>query len=147
MKKALFVVIFAILAFSCKMYDNTVKSRYLTRDPVRYDTTHYDAQNKPIPVYDSIYVVGPTWAQAYHKMSPFSKRVFWGGSGMMVASLAIYTPTAFTPMIGTAMAGGALAASSWEYYRWNYDHEISKQQYDSLMKADGDLHAFWNSKR
>lgn len=147
MKKILFLAFILSLTFSCKMYDNTIKARYVTRDPVGYDTTHYDKQNKPIPIYDSIYVVGPTWMLAYRKMHKNQKNIFWAGNGIFLTSFVTYGATAAPLLLIPIFVGSYMVASPWEWYRWNYDHEITKTQYDSLMKVDGDLRAFWDTKQ
>jgi hypothetical protein len=141
------VIIFALLIttlYSCKTYNNTIQERYVSRDPVRYDTTKL-INNHPTPIYDSIYVVAPTWKQAYKKSS---KLFTIGGTAITVGSLAVaptlYNPTTIAPV---AISGLIITGGSLEWYRWNYNKEITKTQYDSLMKVDGNLHAFWSAQK
>lgn len=145
MKKILlaFVLIFGL--FSCKMYDNTIKGTYLSQSPSHYDTTHYDKQNKPIPVYDTFYRVGPTVSQAYRWITPAQKRTFYAGTVMTTGFLvACGVAGPSIPLVAGAFIGSYMIASPYEFYTGNYQHGIPIHEYDSLIKADGNLHAFWD---
>jgi hypothetical protein len=141
MKNLIVLGIIVLLLNACASYNNTVHSRYISRDPVGYDTIHL-VNNHPTPIYDSIYVVSPTWKQAYKKSN---KWVTIGGTSVTVGSLLVapflYNPTTVAPV---AIGGLVITGSNLEWYRWNNDKEIKKSEYDSLMKADGNLKAFWN---
>jgi hypothetical protein len=144
MIKLITAILICLTALSCATYNSTIQARYTTQSPVSYDTKHLDEHNKPIPIYDSIYVVSPTWKQAY---SWSDKPLFWGSSVVVASSLigSGIVPGGAFPIF--ALSGAYAIGSSLEWYRWNSDKEISKSQYDSLIKVDGNLGAFWKTAK
>lgn len=145
MKKILLATLLMFGMFSCKMYDNKIYGTYTSQSPTHYDTTRYDKQNKPIPVYDSFYLVNPTYSQAYKWITPAQKRIFYAGSVMLPTFLVVAGVAGPSiPVVAGAFIGAYMAASPWEFYTANYTHGILIKEYDSLMKADGNLHVFWD---
>jgi hypothetical protein len=138
--RTLCLILTTILITSCATFNNTIQSRYISRDPIGYDTTKI-VNNHPTPIYDSIYVVSPTWKQAWKKSNKTVPIIgLTTTTGALIGAPFVYNPTTLTPI---AIGGLALTGSSLEWYRWNNDKEIRKSEYDSLMKSDGNLKSFW----
>jgi len=73
-----------------------------------------------------------------------NKVLFYGGASGAIISIpwaaTLFNPTSMFPVTLTCVV---VSAGSVEWEKWNFDKEITKKQYDSLIKVDGNLRAFW----
>lgn len=120
----LFLTLAFLVVTSCKVtYNNKIQSSYLSQSPVRYDTTRI-VNNHPTPVYDTLYVVSPTWSQALKKSN---KVLFYGGASGAIISIpwaaTLFNPTSMFPVTLTCVV---VSAGSVEWEKWNFDKEITK---------------------
>ncbi len=151
--KKLVLILTTIILVSCGPLNKvTIQQRLLTQSPVRYDTTHYDAQNKPTPVYDSIYVISPSKRMAWRKSTSDTKATFIGG---VIVSAGAFVLAGHEANIGhpyvmlgygaISIVGLAIAGDAMEWNYWNSDREITKSDYDSVKNAGGDFSYLWKT--
>ena len=72
------------------------------------------------------------------------------GIGLTAASLpAGYVAVTLGSSGAWSMAFGLvgiyIVGEDLEFYKWNFDKEISKEYYERLMKRDGNLKEFWDT--
>lgn len=138
----------------CKEYDNTIVGR-TTEQQGRWV---YDSLTNSTHLQeDSVYIVSPTWRQAFHYVKQQgSLWLFWlsiiGGIAIAVIIIVVANNSGkgIKPVdMGAAaiflIIGIVLAASTVEWSKWNRNQYINKSQYEELIQRDGNLKSFWDT--
>lgn len=154
MKKLLYLIPILLLLASCQKYGDKITQRYTSQQghwaPV-VDSAGITTSN--VEVFDSLYKIQPSKVQRYQIANNNGTIVWLYVFGVLgVASLAysFYTTTSIPKWKGTPVAFGilgiillicAVASIDWAVSK---EAEIPKVTYDSLMRVDGNLKAFWD---
>lgn len=153
MKKLFFLIPFLLLLASCQEYGDKITQR-ITSNQGNWVVT-VDSSYRAIgtvQVFDSAYIIQPSKLQRY-AIAKKNGTVIWlyifGVLGLASLAYSYYTTTSMPKWKGTPVAAGlagiiflvcAVAVIDWAVTK---EAEIPKVTYDSLMKADGNLKAFW----
>lgn len=154
MKKLFFLIPFLLLLASCREYGDKITQRMVSNQGHWVVTV--DSSYKAIgttEVFDSAYVIQPSKIQRY-AIAKKNGTAIWlyifGVLGLASIAYSYYTTTIIPKWKGTPIASGllgiillicAVASIDWAVSK---EAEIPKITYDSLMKADGNLKAFWD---
>jgi hypothetical protein len=92
-------------------------------------------------------VISPNWKYAFHKQKKGYKFLTGVGIGLVgVALPASYVAATLGSSGAWFLAFGSvgmyIAAEDLEFYKWNFDKEITKAEYERLMQKDGNLREF-----
>jgi len=154
MKKFLLFFPFLLLLASCQPYGDNITQRYTSQqghwEPV-FDSAGQIAGT--VEVFDSLYTIQPSKIQRYD-IAKKNGTIVWlyvfGFLGVASLAYSFYTTTSMPKWKGTPVAFGVLgiilfscAVSSIDW-AVTKEADIPKITYDSLMKTDGNLKAFWD---
>jgi hypothetical protein len=156
MKRLLFLLLPIVLLASCgARYDNSIHGTIIT--PSGWATA-YDSTGEAVgtrQVYDTSYLVSPTWSQAWAWSGQRNNHVwFWLGIIILVIAVSIFVYEGNRGNVGAGgvvgimvaiLVCGAMIGGSVEWERWNMDQEIGKPTYDKLMQHPGNLGPFWDT--
>lgn len=157
--------IMAFVFSSCQHNDNTIRGTTTTPHeytvngvPSLWDTVTVNGQVTTKQSLDTLYQVSPTWyqARAKAKSQGYGSILWLGIFGGLAAAGATFGIGANSKggmtggyqflIVIFLIIGCLIGFGSMEWGKWNSDKYIPQKTYDSLIKADGDLHAFWQKQ-
>lgn len=151
--KLMLVGLLALLVVSCSTYDHQIIGTVVTQTGWVYNAD----SGKNVPKLDTAYTVEPSVAKK-HEMER-KRGDLWGayaGAVLLVLAFGAYIwrtsigddKVVYAVVIGLVILGCAgLIGGSTNWVKANMAQSVSKPVYDSLMKTDGNLHAFWDKVR
>ncbi len=159
MKKYLFVLALLSLV-SCGPNKPDNKEHNVKVEQVGY-TPGATVNDKPVPVYDTLVQISPTWGQANHFASEKKGYIFWQILGWVffLGFLAVIygkateaswfpniSPLAFNVSLGLLLA---LALISWKAVsadiRWNNDKWVKREVFRNAIEQTGTTQPIWDS--
>lgn len=155
MKRLLFLLAAAsIVLASCSSVDSKIVGRGVDNDGRWVVTTDISGVTTTTEVFDSLYKVQPSGAQKYQLAGHLhtlwilytllalgtALMAYGAWSGYNQKSAGGFGFVAFI-MIGILVIAGGLGSVGWSASK---EADIPKITYDSLMRTDGNLKAFWD---
>lgn len=153
MKSLLLIAASCLLFVACSTNDHDVEGI----DVVQSGWQLAPDSLRNIPAYDTAYMVEPSGVEKWHYAA--DRGDLWVCvAGIIVLAIVILwyifrnnsgddKPGYIIPVVIAIMACGAIIGGSVDWERSNMGRDIPKPVYDSLMRANGDLHAYWDTVR